>query len=174
MSKKDNKYKSLDALNIVQDIINEAAEAVKDPKRTIVESAIPEALGAAGMGVAGAVVAGGLIYGLGPVGVSAAGIAGGLKTLGLGIGMTTGIGVAAAIVAVPAVGGYAFISNTKNKKLYQEKERLYKEALKKHDALINELKESEGDNSKRVDYLVKLNILLQNVIENLQADLGIE
>lgn len=171
MSKKDFNYQSLDALKPVESIINEAAEAVKDPTRTIVDSAIPEILGAVGGGAAGGIIAGGLIYGLGNVGLSAVGLTSGLKALGLGVSMMTGVGVAAAIVAVPAVSGYAFINHSKKKKLLQEKERLYKEALKKHDAIINELTKKEEETSERADYLNRLNIVLQDVIKNLRADL---
>ena len=62
MSKKDMTYQSLDALKPVELVINEAAEAVKDPTRTSVDSAIPEILGAIGGGTAGGIFASGLIY----------------------------------------------------------------------------------------------------------------
>ena len=173
MSKKDMTYQSLDALKPGELVINEAAEAVKDPTRTSVDSAIPEILGAIGGGTAGGIFASGLIYGLGHVGLSAAGLTSGLKALGFGVSMMTGVGVATAIVAVPAVAGYAFINHAKHKKLLQEKERLYKEALKKHDAIINELNKKDKLSSDRIEYLNKLNILLRQAINELRADLEV-
>ena len=59
------------------------------------------------------------------------------------------------------------------KKLLQEKERLYKEALKKHDAIINELNKKDKLSSDRIEYLNKLNILLRQAINELRADLEV-
>ena len=55
----------------------------------------------------------------------------------------------------------------------QEKERLYKEALRKHDAIIRALKEEAEANKERLDYLNSLNILLTRAINDLKKDLGI-
>ena len=60
-----------------------------------------------------------------------------------------------------------------NKQLRQEKERLYKEALKKHDAIIKAMKAEADADKKRLDYLQSINILLQQAIKDLQHDLGV-
>lgn len=75
--KKDMRFQSVEALQQVVNVVNEAAAALDDPKRTIRESAIPEVLaGAFGAGIGGAASFAAL-YGLGTVGLSAAGITSG-------------------------------------------------------------------------------------------------
>ena len=52
--KKDMVFQSVDALQQVVNVVNEAAAALNDSKRTIKESAIPEVLaGALGAGIGG-------------------------------------------------------------------------------------------------------------------------
>lgn len=121
--KKNMNFQSVESLQSIVNVVNEAAAAVNDKKRIIRESAIPEVLAGA---------------------------------LGAGIG---GVGVGVA-------------SHLKNKQLRQEKERLYKEALSKHDAIIKALKEEADADKERMDYLQSLNILLQRAITDLQKDLG--
>ncbi len=150
--------------------------AVSNKSRTIRESAIPEVLmGALGAGIGGigSFVA---LYGMGSVvGLSAAGITSGLAAAGglVGGGMVAGVFVLAAPVAVLAAGGVGIASHLKNKQLRQEKERLYKEALAKHQAIIKALKEEADADRERLDYLQSLNILLSRAIEDLKADLGV-
>jgi hypothetical protein len=60
----------------------------------------------------------------------------------------------------------------KNKQLRQEKERLYKEALKKHEAIIQALKSEADADKERYNYLKCLNILLIQAIKDLKKDLG--
>ena len=55
----------------------------------------------------------------------------------------------------------------------QEKERLYQEALRQHEAIIKALKEEVDADKERLDYLKSLNILLQRAVEDLQHDLGV-
>ena len=91
--KKDMRFQSVEALQQVVNVVNEAAAALDDPKRTIRESAIPEVLaGAFGAGIGGAASFAAL-YGLGTVGLSAAGITSGLATAGavVGGGMVAGV-----------------------------------------------------------------------------------
>ena len=162
--KKDMNFQSVEALQSVVNVVNEAAAALNDKKRTIRESAIPEVLaGALGAGIGG-VGSFAALYGLGSVvGLSAAGITSGLAAAGsiVGGGMVAGVFV----LAAP--------SHLKHKQLHQEKERLYKEALSKHDAIIKALKEETDADKERLDYLQSLNILLQRAIEDLQKDLGV-
>lgn len=173
--KKDMVFQSVESLQQVVNVVNEAAAAVNDKSRTIRESAIPEVLaGALGAGIGG-VGSFAALYGLGSVvGLSAAGIASGLATAGsiVGGGMVAGIFVLAAPVAVLAVGGVGLAAHLKNKQLRQEKERLYKEALKKHEAIIQALKSEADADKERLDYLQSLNILLTQAIKDLKKDLG--
>lgn len=173
--KKNMNFQSVEALQQVVNVVNEAASALNDKKRTIRESAIPEVLtGAlgAGIGGVGSFVA---LYGLGTVGLSAAGITSGLAAAGsiVGGGMVAGVFVLAAPVAVLAAGGVGVAAKLRNKQLRQEKERLYKEALQKHEAIIKAMKEEADATKDRMDYLQSLNILLQQAIKDLQKDLGI-
>ena len=174
--KKELIYKNLEALQPIVNVVNEAADAINDKTRTIQESAIPEVLtGALGAGIGG-VLSFTALYGLGTVGLSAAGITSGLATAGgiIGGGMVAGIFVLAAPIAVLTAGGVGVASHLKNKQLKQEKERLYKEALKKHQAIIQSLKDEADADQKRLDYLQSLNILLTQAIKDLRKDLNIE
>ena len=87
--------------------------------------------------------------------------------------MVAGVFVLAAPVAVLAAGGVGLASHLKNKQLRQEKERLYKEALAKHQAIIKALKDEAEADKERLDYLQSLNILLARAIDDLKADLGV-
>ena len=168
--KKDMIFQSVESLQQVVNVVNEAAAAVNDKTRTIRESAIPEVLaGALGAGVGG-VVSFAALYGLGSVvGLSAAGITSGLAAAGgiVGGGMVSGIFVLAAPVAILAAGGVGVASHLKHKQL-----RLYKEALKKHEAIIQALKKEANADKERLDYLQSLNILLTQAIKDLKKDLG--
>lgn len=173
--KKEMVFQSIDSLQQVVDVVNEAAEALNDSKRTIKESAIPEVLaGALGASIGG-VGSFAALYGLGVVGLSAPGITSGLATAGtiVGGGMVAGIFVLAAPIAVLAAGGVGVASHLKNKQLRQEKERLYKEVLTRHEAIIQALKDETDADKERLDYLQSLNILLQRAVKNLSHDLGI-
>ena len=109
--KKEMRFQSVDALQQVVNVVNEAAQAVNDSSRTIKESAIPEVLaGALGAGIGG-VGSFAALYGLGVVGLSAAGITSGLAAAGavVGGGMVAGVFVLAAPVAVLAAGGVGLV-----------------------------------------------------------------
>ena len=136
--KKEMVFQSVDALQQVVNVVNEAAQAVNDKSRTIRQSAIPEVLtGALGAGIGG-VGSFFALYGLGT-----------------------------------AAGGVGVAAHLKSKQLRQEKERLYKEALLKHESIIKALKEEAAANKERLDYLQSLNILLQQAIKDLSKDLGV-
>ena len=174
--KKNMNFQSVESLQFIVNVVNEAAAAVNDKKRTIRESAIPEVLaGVIGAGIGG-VSSFAALYGLGSVvGLSAAGITSGLAAAGgiVGGGMVAGVFVLATPVAVLGGVGVGVASYLKNKQLRLEKERLYKEVLSKHDAIIKALKEEADADKERMDYLQSLNILLQRAITDLQKDLGI-
>ena len=173
--KKEMNFQSVESLQQVVNVVNEAASALNDRSRTIRESAMPEVLaGALGAGIGG-VGSFAALYGLGVVGLSAAGITSGLATAGaiVGGGMVAGVFVLAAPVAALAGGGVYIAAHLKNKQLRQEKEHLYTEALKKHEAIIKALKDEADADKERLDYLQSLNILLTQAIKDLKKDLGV-
>lgn len=174
--KKDMIFQSGDSLQQVVNIVNEAGAALNDKGRTIRESSIPEVLaGALGAGIGG-VGSFAALYGLGTVGLSAAGITSGLAAAG-GIvcgGMVAGVFVLAAPVAALAAVGVGTASYFKNKQLKQEKERLYKAALEKHQAIIQALKDEVNASKERMEYLQSLNVLLERAVKDLRQDLGID
>lgn len=175
-------YQNIESLQPIVNIVNDASLALNDKSRTIRESAIPEVvMGALGAGVGGTAsfIA---LYGLGTVGLSGAGIMSGLAAAGGAVSTVLGGVVSASVagifvLATPVVvlgaGGVGLASHLKNKQLKQEKERLYKEALKKHQAIIDELKQSANESKERLDYLQRLNTLLQKVLEDLEKDMEV-
>ena len=123
--KKNMNFQSVESLQQVVNVVNEAAVALNDKSRTIRESAIPEVLsGALGAGIGG-VGSFAALYGLGTVGLSAAGITSGLAAAGsiVGGGMVAGVFVLAAPAVIFAAGGVGITSHLKSKQLKQEKER---------------------------------------------------
>ena len=174
MGKKEVKFSSLESLQSVVNVVNEAAEALDDKNRVISSSAIPEVLsGALGSGIGG-VASFAALYGLGLTGLSAAGITSGLAAAGtiVGGGMVAGVFVLAAPVAILGGLGVGVASALKHKQLVNEKERIYEEVLKKHNAIIKALKEEIGATEERLTYLNSLNILLKQALKDLQADLN--
>lgn len=168
-------FKSSESLRYVRDVINEANEALKNPMRVIKDSAIPEVLaGALGATIGGAGSFTALFFGGSVTGLSAAGISSGLAAAGslVGGGMAAGIGVLAAPAVIAAGGAIYAVHSYKVKKLDQEKRRLYQEALKKHAAIINELRNDANISKERADYLQSLNIMLQRAIKELKDDLS--
>lgn len=166
-------FQNSEALQQVVNVINEASAALDNNQRTIKDSSIPEVLvGALGAGLGGALSFSAL-YGLGTVGLSAAGITSGLAAAGMGAGMVAGIGVLAAPAVVLGIGGYAIASNLKGKQLKEEKERLYKEALTKHQAIIEALQKESIENKERIEYLQSINVLLERAVRDLEKDLGV-
>jgi len=167
-------YKNLDALEPVKKVLTEADEALKDNRRTINTSGMPEVLGAVAGGAIGVGAGLTLVSTLGVAGLGAAGITSGLATLGaiVGGGMVAGIFVAGAPMAILGVSGYALMSHQNKKKLMQAKEALHQEAIRKHDAIIRELNDKINLTEERGQYLGALNILLQQIIKDLEADLA--
>ena len=173
MKKKDMKFSSIESLQSVVNIVNEAGLALQDRGRVIANSPISDVLtGALGAGIGGigSFVA---LYGLGTVGLSAAGITSGLATAGalVGGGMVAGIFVLAAPIAILAGTGVGVASHLRNKQLKQEKDRLYQEAVRKQNAIIKALREENSSNKERIEYLTSLNVLLTRAIKDLKHDL---
>ena len=164
--KKNMVFQSVDSLQQVVNVINEAAAALNDKTRTIRESSIPEVLLGALGGSLGGAVSFAALYGLGVVGLSAAGTI-------VGDGMAAGVRVLAAPFAKLAAACGRLGSHLKKKQLRQEKMRIYEEALKKHQAIIQALKDELEASNERLEYLQSLNILLTQALKDLQKDLGI-
>ncbi|HFU4204712.1 TPA: ADP-ribosylglycohydrolase family protein [Streptococcus suis] len=167
-------FDSMESLQEVVHIVNEAGLSTLDPNRVMDDSPLKDVL-AMGLGAGlGGVVSYGALYALGTAGLSAAGITSGLAAAGalIGGGMVAGFFVLAAPVAILAGGGLAIANILNQQHLQQEKKRLYKVALQKHQAIIEALKTENQENKERIDYLTSLNILLQKVIEELKEDLG--
>ncbi|HEL2109725.1 TPA: ADP-ribosylglycohydrolase family protein [Streptococcus suis] len=167
-------FDSMESLQSVVHIVNEANLSILDPNRIIADSPLKDVL-AMGLGAGlGGVVSYGALYALGTAGLSAAGITSGLAAAGalIGGGMVAGLFVLAAPVAILAGGGLAIANILTQQHLQQEKKRLYKFALQKHQAIIEALKSENQENKERIDYLTSLNILLQKAIEELKEDIG--
>ena len=172
---KEMKFQSQEALKTIQKVLDEAGAAVNDKKRTITQSAIPEALaGAVGVGAGGAISFAALYLGGSVVGLSAAGITSGLAAAGgiVGGGMVAGIGVLAAPVAILGAAGVGTASSIRHKKLRESKELCYKEAISKQTAILKALREETDASKERIEYLTSLNTLLQSAITDLKYDLG--
>ena len=89
----------------------------------------------------------------------------------VGGGMAAGVFVLAAPVAIGAGVGIGLAAKLKADQLKQEKERLYKEALRKHQTIIQALKDEADASKERLDYLQSLNVLLTKAVNDLRADL---
>lgn len=173
--KSEMNFQSIDSLNSVINVINEAGTALDDKNRTIKTSAIPEVLvGAVGAGVGGAIGFAALYAGGAVVGLSAAGITSGLAAAGaiVGGGMAAGVAVLAAPAVALAAGGVGIASHIKNKKLREAKETCYKYAVAKQNAIIKALRKESKADKERIEYLTSLNNLLTAAVRDLKHDLG--
>ncbi len=169
-------YTNIDALKPIERLVTEAGSAIADPSRiTSDDIQINEALTAAGgIGAGAALGFAGLYFGGSVVGLSAAGITSGLAAAGaiVGGGMVLGIAVLAAPAVLLGVAGYAITANYNHQKLQKKKEMLLQAILCKHNAIISELSKTSQQNQERVEYLTRLNTLLQAAITDLKHDLG--
>lgn len=175
-SKKNMKFQSIDALKPVENVLFEIDKAIKDKSRKLTDSPLSEVLaGAVGVGVGAGVGFAGLYFGGSVVGLSAPGITSGLAAAGsvVGGGMVSGIAVLATPAVVLGTLGVGVSSYMKNKKLQNAKELLYKDALKKQTALLKALKEETNQDKERIEYLTRLNTLLEAAIKDLKYDLEI-
>jgi len=173
MAKKN--FKSIDSLKGVKDVIAEADLALKNKSHNIAKSKISEALaGALGAGVGGTASFAALFFGGSVTGLSAAGVTSGLAAAGSIVGgsMVAGVFVLAAPVAILGGVAYGVTAAHNNKKLNEEKERLYNLALQKHQAIINELNNKASASKERIQTLEAINILLKKAISELKEDLG--
>ena len=115
-----------------------------------------------------------LLSTVGVAGLSAAGITSALAALGaiLGGGMVGGIFFIGLLIAIPPlVVGIVYFS-IREYKFKSEKDSLYKEAIKKQQAIIRALQEEQDASKERIEYLNELNILLRRIIKELREDQG--
>ena len=168
-------YESLAALKPIQKLVSEAGTAINDKARTLLDSDIPELLGAAGgVGVGVAAGAGLLSVGAASGAVGAAALTSGLATAGsiVGGGMLVGVGVVAAPAVVLGAAGVWAVGRRNRNKLFEAKEALLQEVLRKRDALLSELHGTNSANHERIAYLTSLVAQLQAAVANLQADVS--
>lgn len=130
----------------VDDLLQEADEAVSNPNWTIATSKraglyLPGALGAAALGAAAL---------------------GGAEVLGLGAGAL--LGPAFAVVAI-GLGANAI---NKRKKQQQAKELALKQLIARQNAVIRALQNESGKDKERIESLIKLNKILQKIIQQLK------
>lgn len=171
----DEVYQSLSALVPVRRVLDEAGAALADRSRTLLSSGVPEVLGTvagigAGTAAGAAIISGGAVSGT----AGAAALTSGLAAAGsvVGGGMMMGIAVVAAPAVLLGVGGFIAVTLWNSRRLDQERRALLQEALRKHHAMQEELKSKSTRNRERADYLHALVVKLEDVICNIQGDLG--
>jgi hypothetical protein len=173
---KEPLYKNADSLKPVEKLVAEASAAISEKTRTASDDEDMNAALAAAGGVStgGAVGFAALYYG-GVTGLSAAGITSALAAAGslVGGGMAAGVAVLAAPAVLLGIGAFAWTTQRNKKRLVEKKEMLLQEILRKHDAIIRQLKNSSEHSKKRVAYLTRLNTLLQAAISDLRSDMKV-
>lgn len=175
VSKKENMiFKDIQSLQEIVNVVNDSDKAIKNKKRTINDSAIPEVVSGAvgaGLGGVGSFFA---LYGLGTTGLSGAGIISGFATAGgiIGGGAVIGFYVLAAPIAILAAGGVGIVSYIRRKQLKNEKYRLYNAVIAKQNSIIKSQNRETNASKERIDYLAGLNTLLLQAIIDMKHDLG--
>ena len=170
-------YASIEAMRPVKRLLDDAAAALNDrAQSTLHETPIPEIVGSAvGVG-AGAATGAGILAASATAGTTgAAALTSGLATAGgiIGGGMTAGIAVVAApavVLGIVAYGGTAHW--VKGKRLKSAKEAMLQELVRKHDAVLRQLRAETDANAARVETLKAIVARLVDAIRNLQEDLG--
>lgn len=143
------RYKSLKDLEPVELVFDESDKAIRIKTRTLDDSDISKILcatsSAAGAGFAASI----------------------------GIGML-GIGALAVCAPVAILGGMVALccGASQAKKLEQAKEICYTTALRKQNAIIEELRKERYADKKRIEYLTAVNNSLNGIIADLTHDLG--
>lgn len=149
---KDMNFKNMESLKPVENVINEARKGIKDKTHVIVNSSIPEALGAADRITFGLAAAYAFVIG----------------------GMAAGVFFVFPPVAVLSVAGYATVSGIKRKNLIKKKNALFNELKDTlHDVQIALEREKADATEERREYLNSLIVLLESAMKSLRHDLGI-
>ena len=96
-----------------------------------------------------------------------------LDTVKAGAALGGGLAILAVTSLAPAVvlGGavYAVSKKVRQKKVLEEKARLYQEVARKHQAIIRAMKDDLNKSKERQDYLEGLNILLRQALNDLRG-----
>lgn len=137
-------YKSPKDLKPVCLVLKESDMALRDKTRTLDDSKISQILCATGV---------------------AAGFSAAFGTLGIGML------VFAPVVLPAAIVGF-IVGARRVQKLKQAKEICYTTALRKQNAIIEELRKERDADKKRIEYLTALNNSLNGIIADLTHDLG--
>lgn len=154
-------FKTVESLQPVVQLINEAAAAVNDPNRTVIDSSIQNLL-------TGSVHATSAVAGSIPVAAAPAlATAGGLTTTGLALGALALAGPAIAL----AGAGIGALALANEKQLRDEKTRLYNAAGNRRRDLASLLQAGDTLTLERRDYLNSLDALLQQAMTALREDL---
>ena len=93
---------------------------------------------------------------------------------GLLSSLMASLGANMPLVSLAAAGIFGIrilLKNNTDKKLVQEKISLYQEAVKKQNIIISELQDNLNKEKQRSEYLMAINLQLQETIKKLQADL---
>jgi hypothetical protein len=171
-TKKKN-FESIESLNPVAVIIEEAGEAIEDKTRNILNSPISDVLLAAGG------VTGGVVVDIAVISFIAGKYAGKLSMPAL-LHILKVIGQGSAkrgllFLAIPAVvfaaGGAILARYINNNRLVMAKKRLLQEAVAKLHGILKAQKEEIEADRLRADELQKLNIILTVYIAKLEEDL---
>ena len=170
-------YQSLEALVPVRKVLDEAGTALADRSRTLLSSGVPEVLGTVA-GIGAGTAAGAVLIGAGAASgtAGAAALTSGLAAAGsvIGGGMLAGIGVVAAPAVLLGIGGFVAVSSWNSARLHRERRALLQEAIRKHEAVLRQERTENTQNRDRADYLHALVVKLEDIIRNLEGDLGDE
>lgn len=174
MTRKDQIYRSLDALEPVKRALAEAGQAIDDRSRTIKTGEIPEVIGGVAGGTVGVGIGLMMLNTAGVAGFSAAGLTSGLATLGVvaGGGMLAGIFVTGLPMAALGVAGYGALAARNKHLLAQAKEAALQDAVRKQDAILRELGDKVTLSEDRSKLLMDHNTILRRIITDLRSDLG--
>lgn len=181
--KKQTNFESLENLQLVVNVVNEAFAALDDQNRTIEQSPISKVLAVTNGAGADSDASFAEIYRLGTVKPSAAEASSEPATYKFAatpklaafqkkVQQATNMFV----LSVPGVTtlGKAATVAYERKQLQQEKVRLLIAAIEKYYGIAAASKEESDASPQRTAYLGSISILLQKAIKELKADLGIE
>lgn len=173
ISRKDMNYRSIESLERIDRLCQETDLALNNKR--VRRRTAPFFVGiiiVIGFLLGGLLIAYILLVNAGTAGLSAVGITTALAALGLGGGMVGGIFVLGLIIAGPPIIAGVIFFSIRELKFRTEKDSLYKEALRKQEAIVRALKEERDADSERIEYLNELNILLKRTIRELNEDRG--
>lgn len=172
--RKDMNFSSLESLDYIDRLCRDADFELNNKRRR--RRQLPMFVGfiiVAVLLIIGIVVAYIMLAKMGTTaGLSAAGISSALKAIGGN--MMGGIYVLGLMIALPPIVAGCIFFGIRELRFRVEKDALYKEAIKKQDAIIKALEEKSSSDSKKMERLKELNIVLTRTIRELNKDRGID